>query len=112
MQALNGDNNEAEPNNNKLISLLKWHAWEDLKGWTKSKAKKAYTDLGEKILKNKGYSTEDPKKPRNEREDCIDPPVKVKIDQNDAEQENEGQEEGAVMLKVMSFVSLLMMMNY
>ena len=39
MQALYGDNNEPKPSSNRLISLLKWYAWDDLRGWSKSKAK-------------------------------------------------------------------------
>merc|ERR1712111_290143 len=64
MQGLHGDNHAEQPSWMDLVERMKWNAYEAVKGMDRVEARKEFVEHATEVLKEHGFSAENPDKAR------------------------------------------------
>lgn len=73
MQGLHGDNKAEEPSIFDIVAKMKWSAYEANKGMERVKARTMFVNHAEEVLKQHGFSSENPEKAKMDKEykECV-----------------------------------------
>lgn len=64
MQGLHGDNHAEMPSWMDIVERMKWNAYEAVKGMDRAEARKTFVKHASGVLKEHGFSSENPDKAR------------------------------------------------
>jgi len=89
MQGMYGDNHKPQPSYLDLVERLKWNAWTGKKGMDRHQARMEFMDMADKVLKEHGFSAENPDEARinAEYDKCVAKKLASGVSQEEIEAE-------------------------